>query len=61
MKKFASLALIAAVMALSACASKGSADYGYETNAPYGSERTVGAQKTQAKKATKVYKSSQAK
>ena len=59
MKKFASLALIACVMALSACASKGSADYGYETNAPYASERTVG--KTQAKKAAKVYKASQSK
>lgn len=58
MKKFASLALIASVMALSACASKGSANYGYETNAPYASERTVGAQ---TKKANKTYKATQMK
>jgi len=62
MKKFLSLALISAsLLSVAACANKGSADYGYETKAPYADERTVGADQKPVKKADKVFKARQAK
>lgn len=43
MKKILSLALIGATsVALSACAAHNGTDYGYEQEAPFASERTVG-------------------
>jgi hypothetical protein len=50
MKKIITLTLICSALALSACAQKGAANYGYETQAPYGDSRTVG--KAQAPMAT---------
>lgn len=61
MKKVALIAVIGSALALTACASKGSADYAYENNAPYASERTVGADKAPVTKADRVYSSKQAK
>ncbi len=43
MKKLATLTIVGAALALSACANNGKAvDYGYEKQAPYASDRTVG-------------------
>ena len=43
MKKFAVLTVVGAALALSACANKQAVDYGYEKQAPYASDRTVGS------------------
>lgn len=45
MKKVITTLMVGAVLSLAACAADGNADYGYETNAPYANERTVGDQK----------------
>lgn len=42
MKKLVAFVVLGAALAVSACAANGSADYGYETQAPYASDRTVG-------------------
>lgn len=43
MKKLVTFCVLGAALALSACASQsGDADYGYESQAPYANERTVG-------------------
>jgi len=44
MKKLMMTMMFGTALALSACAgTDGSADYGYETQAPYADDRTVGA------------------
>ena len=58
MKKFVTFCVLGAALALSACASqKGDSDYGYESHAPYASERTVGETGT----ADPVFRARQAK
>jgi hypothetical protein len=44
MKKIYTISLLAVALAAGACANKKSADYTYETQAPYADERTVGEQ-----------------
>ena len=60
MKKLLTVSVIGAAMMLSACASQdSSADYSYENQAPYASERTVGT--SGATKGEAIFKSSQSK
>ena len=46
MKKVIAIAVIGAALGLSACAHKQAVDYGYEKQAPYSSDRTVGSTTT---------------
>lgn len=49
MKKILTLCLIGGAFALSACAQNtGTADYSYESQAPYAAERTVGTEEIRA-------------
>ena len=59
MKKIVAIAVIGAAMSLSACAHKQAVDYGYEKQAPYSSDRTVGT--TTTTKGDTVFKSAQKK
>lgn len=62
MKKLFTVSVIGAAMMLSACASQdSSADYSYESQAPYASERTVGKSTSGTTKGDAVFKSSQRK
>ncbi len=63
MKKLITTLMIGSAMALTACANTTSeADYSYEANAPYASERTVGAKEEAAKpQAERVFESRQRK
>ena len=59
MKKIVALAVIgAAAVSLSACDHKQTVDYGYEKQAPYSSDRTVGTTTTRG---DTVFKSAQKK
>ncbi len=42
MKKFVMIATVGAALALTACSSNKTADYAYEKQAPYATERTQG-------------------
>lgn len=46
MKKVITLSLMGAVLALAACSHKQAVDYGYEKQAPYSADRTVGTSTT---------------
>ncbi len=60
MKKIVAITVIGAALALSACANKQAVDYGYEKQAPYASDRTVGtSQAAPATSGTTVFKSKQ--
>lgn len=60
MNKLFTLSLVCGALALSACAQKNAdANYGYETQAPYADERTVGDTGAPAPKAEKVFSASQ--
>jgi hypothetical protein len=60
MKKLAAFTIIGAALALSACANKQAVDYGYEKQAPYASDRTVGtSQPAPAAKGDTVFKAKQ--
>lgn len=61
MKKVALMMIVGSALALTACASKGGADYAYENQAPYASERTVGKDKAPVRQADVVYSGKQAK
>ncbi len=66
MNKFMTVFAVGAVLALSACAAQnGESDYGYESEAPYASERTVGTEEKSAvrttKKADRMFSKSQRK
>lgn len=61
MKNIVSLAIIGASLALTACSNTGSADYSYESQAPYADERTVGSVETPVKKADTIFQGRQAK
>lgn len=53
--------LVGAVLSLAACAADGSADYGYESKAPYADERTVGAETAQPMQAERTFEQRQRK
>lgn len=59
MKKLIATLMIGSALALTACAADGSADYSYESQAPYADERTVGAQ--EAAPAERVFEQRQRK
>jgi len=59
MKKLAAITIIGAALALTACSNKQSVDYGYEKQAPYASERTVGEKAPMPAKGDTVFKAKQ--
>jgi hypothetical protein len=59
MKKLVAITVIGAALALSACANKQAVDYGYEKQAPYASDRTVGSQQATTTSGAAVFKSKQ--
>lgn len=62
MKKLIYTLMIGSALALTACASNTkNADYGYESQAPYADERTVGAEEPAPMKAERVFESRQRK
>ncbi len=64
MKKFVTTLMVGSAMALAACApTKTEADFGYETQAPYADERTVGRvqQPAPAPRAERVFETRQRK
>ena len=60
MKKLIATLMIGSALALTACAADGSADYSYESQAPYADERTVGNE-TPAAPAERVFEQRQRK
>lgn len=61
MKKLITTLMVGSALVLSACASTDTqSDYGYETQAPYASERTVGSQ-TEPQQAERVFQQRQRK
>jgi len=50
MKKIFTMVLVCGTLGLTACDPHRGADYGYETQAPYATERTVGAQTAPAER-----------
>lgn len=61
MKRFMTIAMVGTVLALSACADNTGADYTYETQAPYASERTAGAVEEKASSGAAVFQKRQRK
>jgi hypothetical protein len=61
MKKFVMISLVGAALSLSACAADGQANYTYENEAPYASERTVGTSGATTTTADTMYSNRQRK
>lgn len=56
MRKFVTTFLVGAALSLTACAGTDhSADYGYESEAPYADERTVGAEEEAPVRAERTF------
>ncbi len=62
MRKFITVFMVGAAMALTACAATdGESDYSYETQAPYADERTVGDEGAESAGAERVFQRRQRK
>lgn len=62
MNKFIATLMVGAALTLSACAGTDhNADYGYESQAPYADERTVGAEDRPAPQPERVFEQRQRK